>query len=257
MLPADLKNFEKVFYDNMKHLQQKLEKPDYSLTEHLKKIAQTYDAIENRPTYILDLYTSDFFFVSDRYLHLLGYNASMPLDFNFFLDVTHPDDYWITTDATADFLSFLDTKKPEDRSHYKLVSDFRLRMPTGEYVRVIEQLIVLQTDRKGNPWLVMAICDLSPNQNLKTPSSGKIISTLTGEMVKPIGEHQWQNPSENITKREKEILLLISKGYASKQIADKLQISINTVNNHRRNILSKTGCLNTFEAIKYVAGGLM
>jgi hypothetical protein len=58
-------------------------------------------------------------------------------------------------------------------------------MPTGEYVRVIEQMIVLQTDSKGNPWLVLAICDLSPNQNLKTPSSGKIISTLTGEMVKP------------------------------------------------------------------------
>jgi hypothetical protein len=96
--------FEKVFYDNMKHLQQKLEKPDYSQAEYLKKIAQTYDAIENRPTYILDLYTSDFFFVSDRYLNLLGYNANMPLDFNFFLDVTHPDDYWITTDATADYL---------------------------------------------------------------------------------------------------------------------------------------------------------
>ncbi|TVQ07587.1 MAG: LuxR family transcriptional regulator [Bacteroidetes bacterium] len=249
--------FEKVFYENMKHLQQQLVKPDYSQTEHIRKIAQTYDAIENRPTYILDLYTSDFFFVSERYLHLLGHNSKRPIDFNFFMEAIHPDDYWITTDATAFFLSFLDDKKPDEKSQYKLVSDFRLRMPTGEYVRVAEQMIVLQTDSKGNPWLVMAICDLSPNQNLKTPSSGKIISTLTGEMVKPIGEHQLQNPSENLTQREKEILLLISKGYASKQIAGKLQISINTVNNHRRNILSKTGCLNTFEAIKYVAGGLL
>ena len=257
MLPADLKKFEKVFYDKMKHLQEQLVAPDYSLTENLRKFAQTYDAVENRPTYILDLYTSDFFFVSDRYLHLLGFSGSMPVDFDFFINAIHPDDYWITTDATASFFSLLDAKKPEERFQYKLVSDFRLRMPTGEYVRVIEQMIVLQTDRKGNPWLVMAICDLSPNQNLKTTSSGKIISTLTGEMVEPIGEHQLQNPSENLTNREKEILLLISKGNASKQIADKLQISINTVNNHRRNILSKTGCLNTFEAIKYVAGGLM
>lgn len=130
-------------------------------------------------------------------------------------------------------------------------------MPTGEYVRAIEQITVLQSDSIGNPWLVMAICDLSPNQNLKTPSSGKIISTITGEMFKSIGEHQLQNPALNLTKREKEILQFISKGNASKQIADKLQISIHTGNNHRRNILSKTGCLNTFDAIKYVAGGLL
>jgi DNA-binding CsgD family transcriptional regulator len=257
MSATNFSKFEKVFYDNMNHLQQQIVKPDYSQAAHLGKFAQTYDAIENRPTYILDLYTSDFFFVSDRYLHLLGYSTKMPLDFNFFIDALHPDDYWITTDAPIDYLNFLENQNHEERFHYKLVSDFRLRMPTGEYVRVIEQIILLETDSEGHPWLVMAICDLSPNQNLKTASSGKIISTKSGEMVKPIGEHQLQNPAQNLTLREKEILLLISKGFASKQIADKLQISINTVNNHRRNILSKTGCLNTFEAIKYVAGGLL
>jgi len=257
MPTTNFKKFEAVFYENMKHFQQQLEKPDYSKTDHLRKIAQTYDNIENRPTYILDLYTSDFFFVSDRYKHLLGYFENIPVDFNFFFEALHPDDYWISTDVPVEYLTFLETQTLEERFHYKLISDFRLRMPTGEYVRVIEQMILLQTDSKGNPWLVMAICDLSPNQNLKTASSGKIISTITGEMVKPIGAHQLLNPSLNLTKREKEILLLISKGNASKHIADKLQISINTVNNHRRNILSKTGCLNTFEAIKYVAGGFL
>jgi DNA-binding CsgD family transcriptional regulator len=257
MPTTDFSAFEKVFYDNLKYFQQQIIKPDYSQTNHLKKYAQTIDAIENRPTYILDLYTSDFFFVSERYLHLLGYNANTPLNFNFFIDALHPDDYWITTDAPVAYFTFLETQTPEEKFHYKLISDFRLRMPTGEYVRVIEQIILLHTDSKGNPWLVLAICDLSPNQNLNTQSSGKIISTITGEMVKPIGEHQLQNPSLNLTRREKEILILISKGYSSKQIAGKLNISTNTVNNHRRNILCKTGCLNTFEAIKYVGGGLL
>jgi DNA-binding CsgD family transcriptional regulator len=257
MSATNFNTFEKVFYDNMKHFQQQIVKPDYSQASYLRRFAQTYDAIENRPTYILDLYTSDFFFVSDRYLHLLGYNSNTPVDFNFFFDALHPDDYWITTDAPLDYLNFLGNQDQEERFHYKLVSDFRLRMPMGEYVRVIEQIILLETDSEAHPWLVMAICDLSANQNLKTASSGKIISTITGEMVKPIGEHQLQNPALNLTKREKEILLLISKGYASKQIADNFQISINTVNNHRSNILSKTGCSNTFEAIKYVAVGLL
>lgn len=257
MLKTNTDKFEKVFYENLKNLQQQLTEPDYSLTENLRRFAQSYDAIENRPTYILDLYTSDFFFVSQRYLHLLGYTANTALDINFFINAIHPDDCWITIDATARFFSFLEDKEPEERLQYKLISDFRLRMPTGEFVRIIEQMTVLQVDSKGNPWLVMAICDLSSNQNLKTHCGGKIVATLTGEMAEPIGEHCLHSPREKLSKREKEILLLISRGYASKQIADKLQISINTVNNHRRNILGKTGCLNTFEAIKYVASGLL
>ncbi|WP_425482385.1 response regulator transcription factor [Maribellus comscasis] len=35
--------------------------------------------------------------------------------------------------------------------------------------------------------------------------------------------------------REKQVLELISEGHKSAQIAEKLFISINTVNNHRRN----------------------
>lgn len=44
-----------------------------------------------------------------------------------------------------------------------------------------------------------------------------------------------------LTKRETEILKLIVYGNLNKQIADKLNISLNTVLTHRKNILSKTG----------------
>jgi DNA-binding CsgD family transcriptional regulator len=41
--------------------------------------------------------------------------------------------------------------------------------------------------------------------------------------------------------REREVLKLIAEGYPSKQISDVLQISINTVNNHRASIYAKLG----------------
>lgn len=55
--------------------------------------------------------------------------------------------------------------------------------------------------------------------------------------------------SENcdLTKRETDILVLVAKGMMSKEIADKLNISIHTVISHRKNITKKTG-------IKSVAG---
>ena len=47
-----------------------------------------------------------------------------------------------------------------------------------------------------------------------------------------------------LTKREKEILRLIMDEYTSKQIAEKLFISINTVETHRANLFAKTGAKN-------------
>ncbi|MDR1762121.1 MAG: LuxR C-terminal-related transcriptional regulator, partial [Bacteroidales bacterium] len=54
---------------------------------------------------------------------------------------------------------------------------------------------------------------------------------------------------KKLTKREKEILLLIRQGLLSKEIADKLNLSIYTVNNHRKNILAKLNVDNVIEAL--------
>ena len=54
-----------------------------------------------------------------------------------------------------------------------------------------------------------------------------------------------------LTGRETEILKLISAGLISKQIADKLYISVNTVNTHRQLILEKLNAENAIEAIKF------
>lgn len=56
-------------------------------------------------------------------------------------------------------------------------------------------------------------------------------------------------PTENyeLSDRETDVLVLIAKGLSSKEIADTLNISIHTVNSHRKNITHKTG-------IKSVAG---
>jgi DNA-binding NarL/FixJ family response regulator len=53
-----------------------------------------------------------------------------------------------------------------------------------------------------------------------------------------------------LTSREKEVLEAIADGKASKQIADELQISKQTVDTHRRNMIEKAGANNTTELIK-------
>jgi len=55
----------------------------------------------------------------------------------------------------------------------------------------------------------------------------------------------------HITNREKEILVLIAGGMSGKQIAAKLGIAENTVANHRKSLLKKTGCRNMAELIRF------
>ncbi|MBD80997.1 MAG: DNA-binding response regulator [Crocinitomicaceae bacterium] len=54
-----------------------------------------------------------------------------------------------------------------------------------------------------------------------------------------------------LTPREKEILSLICEELSTSQIADRLFISIHTVETHRRNLLSKTSSKNTAGLVKF------
>lgn len=63
-----------------------------------------------------------------------------------------------------------------------------------------------------------------------------------------------QKVSENIlSKKEKEVLLLISEGLTTKDIAFKLFVSTRTIETHRANIIKKFEVKNTAELIKKAA----
>ena len=63
---------------------------------------------------------------------------------------------------------------------------------------------------------------------------------------------------EELSEREKEVLILVAKGLLNKQIADKLNISINTVITHRKNITRKTGIKTAPGLTVYaILGGLI
>lgn len=60
-------------------------------------------------------------------------------------------------------------------------------------------------------------------------------------------------PVPFLTPREKEVLLLIAEGLTNQQIADKLFVSVLTVNSHRKNLLMKFEAHNTASLIKLAA----
>jgi DNA-binding NarL/FixJ family response regulator len=57
-------------------------------------------------------------------------------------------------------------------------------------------------------------------------------------------------PEVRLTSREIEIVKLISDGFTSQQMADRLFISPRTVETHRANLMKKTGVKNSIELVK-------
>ncbi len=60
-----------------------------------------------------------------------------------------------------------------------------------------------------------------------------------------------QEPYDRLTAREREILKLIAEGHTSREIADKLVVSLKTVLGHRTKIMQKLGIHNRTQLIRY------
>jgi len=81
-------------------------------------------------------------------------------------------------------------------------------------------------------------------------AGGKFISPSVSNKLINIGA-----PAESLqivlTEREKQILSLIASGLTNRQIADKLFISMKTVETHRNRILQKLGVHTTADMVRY------
>ena len=60
-----------------------------------------------------------------------------------------------------------------------------------------------------------------------------------------------QSAYEALTDREREIMQLISEGFRTKEIADRLDVSVKTVDTHRHNIQHKLGLFSVADLVKY------
>ena len=77
--------------------------------------------------------------------------------------------------------------------------------------------------------------------------------TMAQKLVKDyLNFTQWGDGlGSSLSPREKEILRLMSEGYSTKEIAEKLVISPSTIHSHRSNLMTKLGLNSRHELIQY------
>jgi DNA-binding NarL/FixJ family response regulator len=96
-----------------------------------------------------------------------------------------------------------------------------------------------------------------PNQLLLTAlravQAGEtfISPALTDKWAKLQQHPNTIEPLEALSSRERQVLQLIANGHSNPLIAERLQLSVRTVEVHRRNIMDKLGVKNAAALIKF------
>ncbi|MDR1679254.1 MAG: LuxR C-terminal-related transcriptional regulator [Prevotellaceae bacterium] len=222
---------------------------DYKLWNKKRKIIQSFSQMTQSCIFTVDVFKERYDFASGNFSSVFGYN---PTDIKTIRNQgdllekrIHPNDKKQLLEYQIEHGQFIYSLPPEERNDYQQIFQYRMLNAQNQYVNVISRQQVVEKDRNGKAWIIMGMIDISPDQILSEKIKRTVLNRKTGEILisLPI-------PAEKqLTKREKEILLLIRQGLLSKEIAGRLNLSIYTVNNHRKNILEKLNVDNAMEAL--------
>lgn len=179
-------------------------------------------------------------YVSESVERVLGYKREeITLEKN--LSIIHPDDLPYFMDFEATVTKFFSGLPPEKILRYKSRYDYRIRKADGSYVRILQQIVAIQSDDEGA--LLRSFIVHTDISHLKT--STKMSLSLIGldgapsyHDINPV--KKFLPSKELLTRREKEVLRLMAQSKTTAEIAEALYISPATVSTHRKNIHRKT-----------------
>ncbi len=245
-------SIEEIFFKYLTQFKFDEETLDYSVVKKHTVVLQALSDIGNSGTGIFDFCKRQTIFYSSNFGGLLGYD---PSDYKeagqeFFASRIHPDDAQKLSISGVSVLKIFNNLSSDEKLNHKSINEYRMLNAQNRYVRLIEQYQILELDQRGQLWLALNIVDVSPNQDEAEVSKSQLLNFRTGKII-PIEVPK--KVQYELTKRETEILRLVKDGLLSKEISNRLAISLHTVNTHRQRFLEKLGANNSFEAIMFAS----
>lgn len=210
--------------------------------------------------YVFDVPNTAFEFISDNMLTILGYDPNS-ITVTDIIEKIHPDDIPFFIQCENATVEFAKTISPKQLLNYKISYDYRIRKSTGEYIRILQQVVTIEIDLEtGDLIKTLGIhTDISHIKSVEQPQNESILSFigLNGEKsyyktYRDLFVHS-NEIQINLSPRQKQIVSCLMNGMNSQEIADSLFISKNTVDTHRRKILDLFKVKNTTQLILKVS----
>lgn len=245
-------NLEQVFLKYLSTLKYDENNLDYSVLPQHMAILQSLSEVTNSGTGIFDFFKKQMVFYSSNFGVTLGYKLSDYSEIGqaFFAGKIHPEDLQKLSISGITALKIFTNMSSNERLNHKVINEYRMLDANHRYVRMIEQYQILSLDPNGQIWLMLTIVDVAPNQDDMQSCKSQLLNFRTGKFI-PLQIPE--NAQFDLSSRETEILKMVKEGLLSKEISDRLSISVHTVNTHRQRFLKKLGANNSFEAIMFAS----
>lgn len=229
------------------------------LIEHFKPTKLTCSSF-SPVVFLVDYASKKYIYVEDSCFDLLGFTASHFLETGLeeYLSRWHKADFHIMdTIVFPTNISFLKSLPVREGNDYLFSYNYRFLTAAGNYVTLLQRFSYV-TDLDGVALGVVGVVfdithfknDLSIVHTIEkvTTIKGEKLNELVFKKIYPLTE---EGKKPLLSNKEIDIVRLIARGYSSKQIAALTHLSINTVNNHRKNMLAKTTCSSSSELVSY------
>lgn len=218
--------------------------------EMYKAIAFTYSQTENSIAVLSDMQLNKSWVYSSKTSSELGINFhENPVLIDSIweeeiLKKIHPDDKLKKYIHELRFFKLLKSMKINERQDFSVLSRIRMKDKDEAYRFIQHRMFYFYSPYNLKLRFALCLYNFALDQSPQLPSEFLIINSTKGEVV----VEDKLVYKKILSPRELEVLKYVGEGFTSKEIADSLSISINTVNRHRQNILEKLKVKNSIMA---------
>lgn len=168
------------------------------------------------------------------------------LDVQNFFALIHPEDL----EGLKECFDFISSAEPYEPLTHRFVLHYRLKVKGGRYIHIRDEKAAIKTDTGKYIYFTM-FKDITLHEkffNVKL----EVFKQVAGGVLK-VCRFNPTHSSHVFTPRQKEIIKLIIRGFSTQEIADTLNVSINTIKNHKQSLFRKVRVKSSVELINFAS----
>jgi DNA-binding CsgD family transcriptional regulator len=207
--------------------------------------------------FVFDFAKRKYLFFTENIKGALGYDVKELLEGGpgFMSEIYHKDFFKSYNEFVFPFtLNFLKGTPNAEHAGYTFSYNTQIRSKTGQWLDFLQKDTYVTCKNNGLPLYCLGIMiDIScfRRSNVIIHSIEKIDKLSGGNKIVETRHFYLNDEDRLLTRQERNILKYMAEGLSSKMLADKLQISENTISNHRQNIIRKTNTKNVAQLIAF------
>ncbi|MES2836696.1 MAG: LuxR C-terminal-related transcriptional regulator [Bacteroidota bacterium] len=183
-------------------------------------------------------------YIDGNYKEVLGYSKE-ELNANFFATSIHEIDLPIINKFEKIALLYFSDLTDNEKRKYTYKYDARYQKKNGDYLRLQKEVSLVCVSE--NPLELRLIEKYSNINSFKKDKEPSLCFNYLGDVE--VNLEKQNEKTQTISPAEKKVLHLLIDGLSSKEIADKLHLSKETVDTHRKNMIKKLNVSNTSQLI--------